>query len=86
MGTGVGEQRLVALFAAGCLLLNFPLLVLWDRDVTLMGVPLLPAALFLIWAVLIAALASIVERCEDPSSPQARSSLPEATPDAPSAD
>jgi hypothetical protein len=55
MAQGVVEQRLVALFAGGCLLFNFPLLALWDRDVTVLGVPLFPLALFLIWALLIAA-------------------------------
>ena len=28
------RRRLLALFAAGGLLLNFPLLALWDRDAT----------------------------------------------------
>ncbi len=36
------------------LLLNFPLLTLWDRDATVFGLPLLPAALFTGWALLIA--------------------------------
>jgi hypothetical protein len=54
--------RLLALFALGWLLLNFPLLSLWDRgDVTLFGLPLLPAAVFGGWAVLIGAAAWIVE-------------------------
>ncbi|MEN9905604.1 MAG: hypothetical protein RLZZ555_2169, partial [Pseudomonadota bacterium] len=26
------SQRLMALFALGCLLLNFPLMLLWDRS------------------------------------------------------
>lgn len=55
-------QRLIALFGAGWLLLNFPLLTLWDQDATLFGLPLFPTALFVIWAVLIAAVAWIVER------------------------
>jgi hypothetical protein len=58
-------QRLLALFALGWLLLNFPLLALWDRGVTVFGLPLLPAALFIGWAALIAALAWIVERGPD---------------------
>ena len=56
------SQRLLALFCAGLALFNFPLLALWDRDVTVLGVPLFPAALFMVWAVLIALLALIVER------------------------
>ena len=65
MHKGLGAQRLVALFAAGALLLNFPLLALWDRDATVFGLPLFPAALFALWAGLIALLASIVERLPD---------------------
>ena len=61
MFKGLRSQRLMALFAAGALLFNFPLLALWDRDVLILGVPLFPAALFMVWAVLIALLALIVE-------------------------
>jgi hypothetical protein len=61
----LGRQRLLALFAAGLLLFNFPLLALWDVDATLLGLPLFPAALFLIWALLIAALGLISERIAD---------------------
>jgi len=59
-------QRLLALFAGGWLLLNFPLLGLWDRDATLLGIPLFPAALFIIWALLIAISAWLMERPEPP--------------------
>ena len=59
---GLGAQRLLALFASGWLLFNFPLLGLWDRDATLLGVPLFPAALFVLWALLIAVLAWQMER------------------------
>jgi hypothetical protein len=59
---GLRAQRLAALFAAGLALFNFPLLALWDRDALILGVPLFPAALFLIWAALIALLALVVER------------------------
>jgi hypothetical protein len=65
MHKGLGEQRLVALFVAGGLLLNFPLLALWDRDATVLGLPLFPAALFVLWGVLIAVLGSIAERMPD---------------------
>ena len=59
------QQRLVGLFVLGLLLFNFPLLALWDRDATLWGVPLFPAALFILWALLIAALAWLMERAGD---------------------
>ena len=58
-------QRLVALFALALLLLNFPLLALWDVDVTVFGLPLFPLALFVIWGGLIAALAVMMERTRD---------------------
>ncbi|MFY3382600.1 hypothetical protein [Paracidovorax sp. MALMAid1276] len=56
------SQRLVALFAGGWVLFNFPLLGLWDGDATLAGIPVFPAALFMLWLVLIAALAWLVDR------------------------
>lgn len=61
----LGQQRLLALFAAGLLAFNFPLLALWDVDATLLGLPLFPAALFLVWALLIVALGFISERIAD---------------------
>jgi fatty acid desaturase len=61
----LGQQRMLALFAAGLLGFNFPLLALWDVDTTLFGVPLFPAALFLVWALLIAVLGFISERIAD---------------------
>lgn len=59
---GLAAQRLLALFASGWLLLNFPLLGLWDQGAMLLGVPLFPAALFILWALLIGALAWLMER------------------------
>ena len=37
------------------MLFNFPMLIVWDRDATVFGLPLLPVALFAIWAALIGA-------------------------------
>ena len=59
------NQRLVALFALALLLFNFPLLALWDRHVQVAGLPLFPLALFAVWALLIAALAWLMERAPD---------------------
>jgi len=56
------SQRLSALFVGGWLLLNFPLLALWGVDATWGGVPVFPAALFILWVVLIAAIAWLIER------------------------
>ncbi len=61
MSDSLRNQRLLALFAAAWLLLNFPLLTLWDRGVTVAGIPLLPAALFIGWGLLIALAAWISE-------------------------
>jgi len=72
MFKGLKTQRLLALFFAGGLLFNFPLLALWDRDLTLLGVPLFPAALFIVWGVLIVLLALIVERDDDADPPALR--------------
>lgn len=63
--TGLRSQRLIALFGAGWLLFNFPLLALWDQDAHFVGIPLFPAALFILWAALIAAVAWLMERTED---------------------
>ncbi|MBC7733914.1 MAG: hypothetical protein H7306_18805 [Bacteriovorax sp.] len=65
MHKGLGKQRLVAVFVAGWLLLNFPLLALWDRDATVLGLPLFPAALFVLWGGLIALLAVLLEALPD---------------------
>ncbi len=61
MPESLRHQRLVALFAAGWLLLNFPLLSLWDRGISVAGISLLPLALFGGWAVLIGAAAWVAE-------------------------
>ena len=63
----IGAQRLVALFVGGWLMLNFPLLGLWDVDATVLGVPLFPAALFILWGLLIAAVAWLMERSQQAS-------------------
>ena len=62
------SQRLLALFAAGWLLWDFPLLRLWlGGPVTeagaamVFGLPLLPVALFGAWVLLIALLARLME-------------------------
>lgn len=69
MFQGLDAQRLVALFFAGLGLFSFPLLALWDHDVLVMGLPLFPLALFVIWALLIGALAWVMERGHDGAPP-----------------
>ena len=61
---GLGSQRLVALFFGAAVLLNFPLLALWNLDTTVFGLPLFPSALFALWGLLIAALAWLLEHAD----------------------
>ena len=51
------NARMVAVAALADLLLNYPLLALFDVDVRVLGVPLLWAYLFIAWAVVIAVVA-----------------------------
>ncbi len=79
MRTRLLYQRLAALFVAGWLFFDFPLLSLWTRGGA--GVAL-PVALFVGWAVLVGMLAWLMERGDadegghrdDPAAP------PPATP------
>ncbi len=45
--------RLVSLFLLGLLLLNYPLLSLFDAPSIIFGIPLLYGYIFLVWALLI---------------------------------
>ncbi|MGH8662125.1 MAG: hypothetical protein ACREUB_10235 [Burkholderiales bacterium] len=58
-------QRLVALFLLGVLLLNFPLLNLFTGPVRVLGIPVLYAYVFAVWALLIGLMALVVERGQD---------------------
>ncbi|MFP5467735.1 MAG: hypothetical protein ACLGG8_09455 [Gammaproteobacteria bacterium] len=69
MFEGLVAQRLAALFVSALLLLNFPLLALWDHDLRVGGLPLFPLALFGIWTALIVTVAWIVERPGTASEP-----------------
>jgi hypothetical protein len=61
---GLEAQRLAGLFVAGWLLLDFPLLRLWEGG-SVFGLPRLPVALFVLWALLIVVLAVLMERGGD---------------------
>jgi hypothetical protein len=52
-------KRLVALFLLGCVLLNFPILSLFNLKILIFGLPLLYVYIFVIWCLLIG-LASLV--------------------------
>ena len=60
--SGIKGQRFAAIFLLGCVAFNYPLLSLFNSRDTLLGVPLLYAYIFGIWAVLIALLALVAER------------------------
>jgi hypothetical protein len=62
---GRNGQRLIAVFLLGCLLLNYPLLALFNIDYRLFGIPALYLYTFVAWGVLIALTATIVERDSD---------------------
>ena len=53
--------RLVALFLLGVLLFNFPLLHLVDLPIVVLGIPLLYAYVFAVWALLIGLIALVLE-------------------------
>jgi len=55
-------QRLVGVFLLGCLLFNYPMIVLFNVRSTVLGVPLLYAYLFAAWAMPIALVALIMKR------------------------
>lgn len=59
---GPRTQVLLALCAAGVVLFNFPLLMVWDSSATVFGLPVLPVALFVVWGALILVLALVCER------------------------
>lgn len=63
---GPRPRLLIALWGAGMVLFNFPMLIVWNHDTTLLGLPLLPVALFAIWAALIGGLAWASERHSAP--------------------
>jgi hypothetical protein len=54
--------RLVGLFLLGVLFLDFPLLQLVDLPVVVLGIPLLYAYVFAMWALLIGLMAVVLER------------------------
>jgi hypothetical protein len=55
-------QRLLVLFAFGCLALNYPLLALFSKIFLWYGIPVLYQYLFAVWGVFILFIAIITER------------------------
>ena len=55
------SQRLIALFAFGCLLFNYPVLSLFNVPADVFGVPVLYAFIFAAWTLLIVLMACAAE-------------------------
>ncbi|TQM44017.1 hypothetical protein [Pseudonocardia cypriaca] len=58
------RAKLIAVTALAAACVNYPLLSLFDRPVQVLGVPLVWAYLFLVWALLIAAVAVLSRRAD----------------------
>lgn len=54
-------HRLLAVFAFGCMLLNAPLLKIFDEPISVLGMPLLYLYVFGVWIALIGVIAWIIE-------------------------
>jgi len=55
-------DRLIAAFLIGCVLFNYPLLSIFDRNEEIFDLPLLYIYVFSAWALIIALMAAAVER------------------------
>ena len=62
-------QRLLVLFAFGVLVLNYPLLTLFNKTVLWFGIPLLYLYLFVFWIIFILCIAIVTERKKLPKTP-----------------
>lgn len=56
------REQIVALFVAGALAFNYPILSIFNRFLLPLGIPLLYLYIFLAWLVIIAVLAMVMER------------------------
>ncbi len=61
-------QRFAAIFILGWILLNYPLLALFNHAGTWYGIPILYAYLFIVWALIIGLLAYVAEKIAEKSS------------------
>ncbi len=59
---GIVRERFAALFLLGFLLLNPPILAIFNIELFVFGIPLLYAYLFGVWLALIALVAVAIER------------------------
>ena len=58
------RENMVILFVVGLLVLNYPLLSLFDRMKSVLGIPLLFLYVFVMWLAIIVLTAMVVERAE----------------------
>jgi hypothetical protein len=61
-------QRLLVLFAFGCLALNYPLLALFSKIALWYGFPVLYLYLFTVWVLFILSIAIVTERKKLPKT------------------
>ncbi len=61
-------QRLLALFAFGCLAVNYPLLALFSKIALWYGIPVLYMYLFTVWFIFILIIAIVTERKKLPKT------------------
>lgn len=59
------QQRLIAVFIFSCLLLNYPLLVIFNQPGLVSWMPALILYLFGVWALLIGVLIVIAQKMKD---------------------
>lgn len=62
MNAGITGERLVALFLLGIVCFSPPLMLIFDSEIRLFGIPLLYLYLFGVWALIIVLLACATER------------------------
>ena len=56
------NKRLISLFFLGCLLLNYPILSLFNVKMFVLGIPLLCLYIFSVWSALILLISIITRR------------------------
>ncbi len=54
---GLKNAKLTGLFLLGCVLFNYPILSLFNREILVFGVPLIYLYLFLVWIVFVMLIA-----------------------------
>lgn len=59
-------QKLVAVFLLGCVLLNYPILYLFNSPRTILGIPVLFAYIFGAWGALIGLMTYAIEKRGEP--------------------